>query len=446
MNSIARASQPLRPNLLRILRALAAARVALGVLFLLMASLGLGRSSPLTLVPLATSLALLAFARSSRLESRLGTWHLPLTALLLTMDTLLITGHFAQWVILQWAPLAERDLILPSVEPWLQSLGLMGSQNTPPFLPLIVLVSLFVLLIVVSWQYRLRIAIAYIAGTSLVDAVLVPALITSPLQMLTQLAFIFARTVIFLILAGVITYLVDVQNRQHRSLIEANAKLARYVAVVEDLTISRERNRLARELHDTLAHTLSAASVQLEAANSLWQSDNARSHTALVQAMGITRDGLAETRRALKALRASPLDDLGLVLALKELGDLTRQRSGANVTVAMPAQLEPLPAEVEQTLYRAAQEALENVVRHANARHVELALQQQGATLRMIVRDDGVGFDVNSVRTEQERFGLNGMKERVSALGGRMTIDSARGAGTRIFLEIHCDDNSRAAV
>lgn len=436
MNNPASATQPLRPNLLRILRWLVAVRVALGVLFLCLAWLGMGHLSMWMIVVLGAAVAMLAFVWSNRLEARLGRWHLPLTVLILTVDSLLLTSYYPQIFLSQWAPLIENVPALPQFESSLRALGFLGSASSPPFLPLIVLVNLFVLLIVVSWQYRLRIAIAYIAGTTLIDAILVLALYVSPLQVLTQLTIIFARTVIFLILAGVIIYLVNVQNMQQQSLIIANAKLARYVAVVEELTISRERNRLARELHDTLAHTLSAASVQLEAANSLWQSDHDRSHKAMTQAMAITRDGLAETRRALKALRASPLEDLGLALALKELGELTRQRSGAQVTVVVPAQMEPLPAEVEQTLYRAAQEALENIVRHARAGHVDVALCQNGALITMTIQDDGAGFDVDSAQARPERFGLSGMAERVSALGGRMSITSSPGAGTRIFVEL----------
>ncbi len=445
MNRIANTSQPLRPNLLLILRGLAWARVALGVLFMVVMSMVRVQLVPL-LLPLGTALAVLLFVGSGGFESRLGRWHLPLAVLLLTIDALLLTGYYPQLFMTGSATLIERMSALPQFEPWLRSMGFLGSQSSPPFLPLIVLVNLFVLLIVVSWQYQLRIAIAYIAGTTLIDVILVLVVFTSSLQVLTQLTFILARTAIFLILAAVVTYLVNLQNQQQQSLLEANAKLARYVAVVEELTISRERNRLARELHDTLAHTLSAASVQLEAANSLWQSDRDRSHTALAQAMTITRDGLAETRRALKALRASPLEDLGLALALKELGDLTRQRSGAQVTVSAPARLEPLPAEVEQTLYRAAQEALENVVRHARAKHVDLSLRRQGSLVSMTIQDDGVGFDVESAQARQERFGLNGMLERVAALGGRMIIDSAPGAGTRISLEITTHDHSRVAM
>ena len=251
---------------------------------------------------------------------------------------------------------------------------------------------------------------------------------------------------VFCVLTAVITYLVKIQNRQHNALLAANAKLVRYVAVMEELTISHERNRLARELHDTLAHTLSAASVQLEAANSLWTNDRDTSHMALTQAMKITRSGLSETRRALKALRASPLDDLGLELALKELGEVTRQRSGATVSILMPDLFEPLPAEIEQTLYRAAQEAFENIVRHARATHVDLSLTHVGSAIKMKIQDNGVGFDVTSAQRKPEHFGLNGLTERIEALGGRVTISSQPNTGTCIAMEITAYDVSRAVM
>ncbi len=432
---IAQSAIPLQPNLTRILQAFAAVRVLLGMMFFAAASSAAGQMLWGAAVPLITSAGVLLFVSAKAVRVRLGAFHMRLALLIATFDTLLVTGLYMRWV----SQNALVPIAAPSPQPFFPSvaaLRILFNDNTPPVSPLLVMISLFVLLIVISWQYKLPVAIGYIAISTIVDIGILFLVSTSTEQIIFYLAIIVVRVVQMVILAVVITYLVNIQNRQNSSLRAANAKLVRYVGVVEELTISQERNRLARELHDTLAHTLSAASVQLEAADSLWKSDRDTSHTALTQAMTITRDGLAETRRALKALRASPLDDLGFTLALNELGEQMRQRSGARVSINLPPEFGPLPSEIEQTLYRAAQEAFENIVRHAHATHVDVALSQNSSMVSMAISDNGKGFDVVTARNNPERFGLNGIVERVEALNGRVSITSRSGEGTCISVEM----------
>src|SRR5947208_742021 len=112
----------------------------------------------------------------------------------------------------------------------------------------------------------------------------------------------------------VLAWLIDRQREQRAALAEANRKLAQYAAATEQLATSQERNRLARELHDTLAHSLSGVTVQLEAVQALWELNPMEARRMLDQALQHTRGGLNEARRALQALRASPLEDLGLAL------------------------------------------------------------------------------------------------------------------------------------
>jgi signal transduction histidine kinase len=437
---------PLQPDLYAVLGIFAGVRVVFAVVFLVAGSAATNQITPLAWVPLIASLLVLAFVASKPLRAMLGAWHMPLAIVITTADVLMVTSLYTRWSALNWfLPTGHR----PEAPAFLQGVvafTALFNQDTPPVSPLFTMLSLFVLLIVISWRYGLRISLCFIVLTTAIDVGTVLLFSANLEQVIFNMAIIFLRVVVFCILAVVITYLVKIQNQQHHSLLITNAKLVRHVGVVEELTISHERNRLARELHDTLAHTLSAASVQLEAANSLWTRDRDTAHMALTQALKITRSGLAETRRALEALRASPLEDLGLVLALRELGDLTQQRSGAQVTVTMPVQFEPLPSEIEQTLYRAAQEALENIVRHAHASHVTLALKQHGPAVAMTIKDDGVGFDVALAQDKPGHFGLNGLTERVEALGGRVTISSRPGEGTCVTLEVMAYDDSRVAV
>jgi signal transduction histidine kinase len=167
------------------------------------------------------------------------------------------------------------------------------------------------------------------------------------------------------------------QRRQRAALSEANRELAQYAALTEQLAVTQERNRLARELHDTLAHSLSAAAVQIEAVQALWDGDGAAAKKMLDQALQITRNGLTEARGALHALRASPLQDLGLSLAVRHLAESIAARSGLRLDLHIGAYLDNLSPEVEQCIYRVAQEALANVARHANAASAHVALVQE---------------------------------------------------------------------
>jgi signal transduction histidine kinase len=157
------------------------------------------------------------------------------------------------------------------------------------------------------------------------------------------------------------------------------------------LAVTQERNRLARELHDTLAHSLSAVAVQIEAAQALSEVDAAAGHKMLEQALQTTRGGLTDARRSLHALRSSPLEDLGLALALRDLAESVAARAGLKLDLQISPNLENLRPEIEQCLYRVAQEALTNVARHARAGSVRVALAGENGQVRLAVSDDGCG-------------------------------------------------------
>jgi signal transduction histidine kinase len=212
---------------------------------------------------------------------------------------------------------------------------------------------------------------------------------------------------------------------------------------LEELTISRERNRLARELHDTLAHSLSAVAVELEAIRSLWHRDPEAAQSMLDKADETTRRGLTEARRALRALRASPLRDLGLLLALQELAEEAADRAGAALDLRVPGQIVGhLTPPVEQGVYRIAQETLDNVARHAQARLIVFRLEQTSDTLELTVEDDGLGIDVTAIQASeadgQDHLGIHGMKERATLIGGHLEIRSRAGQGTRVHLTVPC--------
>jgi signal transduction histidine kinase len=176
-------------------------------------------------------------------------------------------------------------------------------------------------------------------------------------------------------------------------------------------------------MHDTLAHTLSAVSVQLKALAVLWDADPAQARRVLRATDDLTRSGLDEARRALHALRASPIDEMGLALALRRVAEEAKARAGFALTFSEPPQITSLRPEVEQHLYRIGEEAINNVARHANAHNVAVTLaQKDGATLLMI-QDDGDGFD-QGLAAQSGHFRLTGMRERASLIEARLEIES----------------------
>lgn len=308
--------------------------------------------------------------------------------------------------------------------------------------------SLLIPLFIVAWQYDFRRVLLFSIGTTVVDALLtrwlIPvesirsvALFDSPyaLMFMGVMGVLVNRMVIFIAVGFMVTRLMRTQREQRAALLQANVKLTNYATALEQLTTSRERNRLARELHDTLAHTLSALAVQLGAVDALWDTDEAEARHLLGQSLIMTRTGLTETRRALHDLRATPLEDLGIALALRTLGESAAARNGIAVDVEVPESLEALSPAEEQCLYRVAQEALENVSRHAAARHVTVRLDNTAEAITLTIADDGQGFDLAAADVEQH-LGLRGMRERADMVGGTLTVESAPGQGTTVKLTI----------
>jgi signal transduction histidine kinase len=203
----------------------------------------------------------------------------------------------------------------------------------------------------------------------------------------------------------------------------------------EKLTISQERNRLARELHDTIAHTMSGVTVKLNAVHILMQRDPDRASAMLQEVIGSLNEGNQETRRALRDLRATPLDDMGLVLAVRHLAESAAERGGLLLTFRLPTHEVRFTPEVELGIYRVAQEALTNIVEHANARNIRLTIRDTQWFFSLHLEDDGVGLPKNH-DTAENQFGLQGMQERAAILGADLKITSAPGTGTQVQLTL----------
>jgi signal transduction histidine kinase len=234
----------------------------------------------------------------------------------------------------------------------------------------------------------------------------------------------------------VIMRFVAAQQEERQALEAANRQLAARAATAEQLAESRERNRLARELHDTLAHSLTGLSLQLQAVETLLDHDPAVAREQLAEAEGTVRSGIQESRRAILALRATPLQDLGLAEALRQLARKHADRTGVALTcdVAEVGVLDPM---AEQTIYRVAEAALDNAEQHAAATEltVRLAKGDRGGGLVLEIADNGLGFDPQQVPAD--RLGLHGMAERAALIGARLNVESTPEQGTRVVLSLN---------
>jgi len=291
------------------------------------------------------------------------------------------------------------------------------------------------LVLFVAWQYNLFWMMVAGIGLSLLDAALYfPFLIGNavfyPFYSMLVIGRFFAVTGAGLGFAWLIQ-----RQREHRAaLADANRKLAQYAAATEQLAVSQERNRLARELHDTLAHSLSGATVQLEAVQALWDIKPGEARQMLDHALEVTQSGLTEARRALQSLRASPLEDLGLALAISDMAKSTAARANLRLELDAHKHIENLPPEVEQCIYRVAQEAMANVARHSDAKALRVALRNNSKTLTLTIADDGRGFDPATVN--DMRYGLKGLRERAEMIGASLQVNSRLKTGTTIELVV----------
>jgi signal transduction histidine kinase len=199
-----------------------------------------------------------------------------------------------------------------------------------------------------------------------------------------------------------------------------------------------ERRRLARELHDETGQALTSILLGLSAVERAGSLDEARA------AVGELRDLVVETLQEVRALavelRPSALDDFGLEPALRRLGQSIRETRSLDVQVETMLDGSRLPEDVETAVYRIVQEALTNVVKHARAERVSIVLTRTPDGVLVVIEDDGRGFETDEIRGGG--LGLTGMRERVDLLEGKLEIESARGAGTTLIVELPISEAS----
>lgn len=205
------------------------------------------------------------------------------------------------------------------------------------------------------------------------------------------------------------------------------------------LGIMQERNRLAREIHDTIAQGLTALSLKLETIDAFLEMDvhNPKIPELVRQSLQLTKSNLEEARRSVLDLRATPLQDSTLLEALEILVEETANNHDLKVTFQPLGTYQKLPLRTEMALYRIAQEAVQNVIKHAAAQYLTVQLKYQTDSVVLKVEDDGVGFDIAPKSISTQGFGLLGISERVKLLKGKMELKSELGAGTVLEVEVN---------
>ena len=224
-------------------------------------------------------------------------------------------------------------------------------------------------------------------------------------------------------------------QRLLRELETAHRQLGEYAARVEELSRAAERQRMARELHDTLAQGLAGLILQLEAADAhLGRQEDDKAQSIIRQAMLRARATLADARRAIGQLRAEALRPADLERAIRQEAERFSAATGipCQVSIDLPA---AIPEAVSENSLRAVSEALANAARHAQARHAWVDLAPDHDSLAVSIRDDGVGFEPAEVET-QGHYGLLGLRERARLAGGGLEVSSSRSQGTTVRLTL----------
>ena len=242
----------------------------------------------------------------------------------------------------------------------------------------------------------------------------------------------------------------NVAGSEWRELAEEELQLLHTIGDLLSITIERaelfarsaqigaaeERNRLAREIHDTLAQNLAAITLQMETADALLEARAGweQISTTVQKALELSRSGLNEARRSVLDLRAAPLEGRSLPEAMQLLVHDFQQRSGITVRFDLLGAFTPLPPRVEVGIYRITQEALANVQQHAQASRVDIKLVIVPASLQLTIQDDGRGLRPDAI--PEGHYGLIGINERVHLMGGKLDLQSSPEAGMQLKISI----------
>ncbi|GET41700.1 sensor histidine kinase [Microseira wollei] len=222
------------------------------------------------------------------------------------------------------------------------------------------------------------------------------------------------------------------ERRMQQQLALAHEQLREYALQIEDYAAVQERNRIARDIHDSLGQALTALNIQLQTAAKLWQVNPEQAKSFLKQAQRLGETAIKEVRQSVSALRVDAPEEKPLAAEIASLVEDCRQATGISISTRINLGA-TLPSPVVKTLYRLVQEALTNICKHAQATEVQIQLDATPEQVSLTVEDNGRGFNCDSKTTG---FGLQGMRERVAALQGNFQLKTEPGAGCRITVEL----------
>ena len=284
----------------------------------------------------------------------------------------------------------------------------------------------------------LRRAVLPVAGAVLMNTWALGILQPAARQAWTDTAGALFSTAMSVVLVYALATLIRERVRREllfAELSEAHRRLRLAAALEADAATLRERNRLAREMHDSLGHALVSIAIKLEAVRLLYPVDAPRADSQLEETTELVRATMTDLRHSLAGLRPPALEERSLPCALSDLTEQLSRSCGVAVTCAIDDEAAALDRCVQETLYRVGQEALTNVAKHARANRVSLTLSVKNAVALLEVGDDGVGLDA-APRGSRGQFGVRGMCERVEALGGVLTLGPQPEGGTVLRVRI----------
>ncbi|HLX58436.1 MAG TPA: sensor histidine kinase [Ktedonobacteraceae bacterium] len=217
----------------------------------------------------------------------------------------------------------------------------------------------------------------------------------------------------------------------------AHVQLQNYASEVEELTIVHERTRLAREIHDTLGHYLSILTIQLETIGKWQERDPARAAVEIAEARRVASQAMQEVRNAVAALRPTGIAELSFAEAMTQLGkEFERNAPETSLTLDLETEFPALSPDISVALYRAVQETLTNIRKHARASKVLARLRYEDGALELLVLDNGKGLADTTPARPGKGFGLVGLRERIELLGGQVSYGPAQQGGYRVTVRV----------
>ena len=222
------------------------------------------------------------------------------------------------------------------------------------------------------------------------------------------------------------------ERQMRQKLANANEQLKEYSQKIEELATVQERNRIARDIHDSLGHALTSLNIQMQTAVKLWEKEPTQAHSFLTQAQSLGKTAMQEVRKSISTLREDGREEQPLEARIETLVDDYRKGTGLFICTNI-SRCSSVSKPVAKTIYRIIQESLTNIFKYAEATEVKIQLKTTPEQLSLTIEDNGKGFDLKKKRSG---FGLRGMQERVTTVNGRFELITSPKNGCRIEVKI----------